>query len=320
MVSIETFGQVENIARERLKRTKPQIEASLNYIAAGNPLASEPERSRRLDRLQTKASLSRDEATMISAAIDMSAAEPASGAAKARGPEAIQGSTLDFVGIAFLERGRLAADAVGRVAFLNEGPQGTGFLVAPKLFLTNHHVISSAADSRRFQVQFDYEYDKSNLVRPTSSFLFDPDLCFVTDDIEGLDYTLIGIGDRRSGPRTLSEFGFVPLSDSGDKHMLGEIANVIQHPEGRFKEVVLRENRLVARDETQEVLHYVADTEQGSSGSPVFNNEWEPIALHHWGGPFREVMGIDGQRSPRRSMRGFASARSSSSCAIEAPG
>ena len=63
------------------------------------------------------------------------------------GPEAIRGSTLDFIGVAFLERGRRgggAADAVGRVAYLNGGPQGTGFLVTPRLFLTNHHVIESA--------------------------------------------------------------------------------------------------------------------------------------------------------------------------------
>jgi endonuclease G len=53
---------------------------------------------------------------MISAAID-SAAKPGAkplGNAKAAGPEAIRGGTLDFVGVAFLERGRRAANAVGR--------------------------------------------------------------------------------------------------------------------------------------------------------------------------------------------------------------
>ena len=52
--------------------------------------------------------------------------------------------------------------------------------------------------------------------------------CFVTDGIEGLDYTLIGIGERRSGSRALDEFGFIPLSDADDKHMLGELANLIR--------------------------------------------------------------------------------------------
>ncbi|QMU57328.1 MAG: hypothetical protein GKR98_03360 [Boseongicola sp.] len=72
--------------------------------------------------------------------------------------------------------------------------------------------------------------------------------------------------------------------------MVGEFANIIQHPQGRFKEVVLRENRLVNRFE--DALHYVADTEPGSSGSPVYNSEWKLIALHHWGGPW--IDGVDG--------------------------
>ncbi len=166
-------------------------------------------------------------------------------------------------------------------------------------------MIQSAAAAGGLQVQFDYEYDRINRVRMPTAFAFDPEFCFVTDDVDGLDYTLIGIGERRVGTRTLEELGFIPLSDAGDKHMLGEIANLIQHPDGRFKEVVLRENHLVARDETLQVLHYVADTEQGSSGSPVFNNEWEPIALHHWAGPWREVMGTDGQPLSREINEGI---------------
>jgi endonuclease G len=301
MVDIQTFGEVERVVRERLKKTRPEIDTSLARIAEGNPLAAEPERRRRVERLQVKADLTREQAEMISTAIEAVAEpaktgrKPAIAAAKPMGPEAIQGSTLDFVGVAFLERGRRAADAVGRVAFLNEMPQGSGFLVGPNLFLTNHHVIQTAADAARFQVQFDYERDKFNELRQPTSFLLDPELCFVTDGIDGLDYTLIGIGPRRRGQRALDEFGFLVLSNAGDKHMLGEIANVVQHPDGRHKELVLRENHLVARDETLHVLHYVADTEQGSSGSPVFNNEWEPIALHHWGGPWHEVMGTDGK-------------------------
>ena len=39
----------------------------------------------------------------------------------------------------------------------------------------------------------------------------------------------------------------------------------------------------VTRDRaTGEVLHhYSTDTEAGSSGSPVFNDQWEVVALHH---------------------------------------
>ena len=308
MVDIRSLAEVELRARERLQRNRSEIEYSLEQIAEGNPLAAETQPFRRLERIQAKADLTRDEAEMIAVAIEATARQPrprAAKRAKPGGPEAIRGATLDFVGVAFLEKGRRAADAVGRIAFLNEGPQGTGFLVGPRLLLTNHHVIETAADAHHMQVQFDYEYGIDSRARAPSNFFLDPDYCFVTDDIDGLDFTLIGVGAQRAGARQLAEFGHLPLSDAGDKHMLGETANVIQHPDGRFKELVLRENHLVARDETAQVLHYVADTEQGSSGSPVFNNEWEPIALHHWGAPWREVMGTDGRPLSREVNEGI---------------
>ena len=181
------LGEVENIVRDRLKKTQRTIETSLTHIAEGNPLASETAIPRRVQRLQTKASLTREEAMMISAAID-AADKPGAKllkTAKVAGPEAIRGATLDFVGVAFLERGRRAADAVGRVAFLSDAPQGTGFLVGPGLFLTNHHVIELQSAARRFQVQFDYEYDPLNRAVTPTAFFFDPDVCFVTDGIDG---------------------------------------------------------------------------------------------------------------------------------------
>jgi endonuclease G len=97
-------------------------------------------------------------------------------------------------------------------------------------------------------------------------------------------YTIIGVGDVIDGTENLNSFGFSALSAASDKHMIGEFANIVQHPQGRFKEIVLRENRLVNRFD--DCLHYVADTEPGSSGSPVYNSEWQMIALHHWGGPW----------------------------------
>ena len=43
---------------------------------------------------------------------------------------------------------------------------------------------------------------------------------------------------------------------------------------------------LVADDAAATRVHYYADTNHGSSGSPVFNRLWEVIALHHSGGPY----------------------------------
>jgi endonuclease G len=291
-VDNKSTDELTSLVRQRLAVARPQIIHSIANILSGNPLAAEPSKDRRIGRLQAKASISRSEAEMYFKGVDSISTEQSR--ATIGGPESVIGPTLDFLGIAFLELGRRAADAVARVAFRNGGPQGSGFLVAPGLFITNHHVISSPADATRFVVEFDYEYDAQNNLRDVTRFALKPEHCFVTSGIESLDFTLIGLGERISGNRDADEYGFIPLSDAHDKHMLGETANLIQHPQGRFKEIVLRENHLVSRDETIEVLHYIADTEQGSSGSPVFNNDWEAIALHHWGGPYHEVASPDG--------------------------
>ncbi len=66
----------------------------------------------------------------------------------------------------------------------------------------------------------------------------------------------------------------------------GQNVNVIQHPRGRRKEVALQSNLL--SNVYSNHIRYTTDTEPGSSGSPVFNNSWDLIAIHHAGGEFRD--------------------------------
>ena len=50
--------------------------------------------------------------------------------------------------------------------------------------------------------------------------------------------------------------------------------------------MVFRESMLSALPETLRMMaHYTGDTKPGSSGSPVFSDAWEVIALHHSGVP-----------------------------------
>ncbi len=76
----------------------------------------------------------------------------------------------------------------------------------------------------------------------------------------------------------------------------GEYVNIVQHPNGEPKQVALRENQIV--DLMENFLHYKTDTAPGSSGTPVFNDEWELVALHHSGVPDRDrdgnILAIDG--------------------------
>jgi V8-like Glu-specific endopeptidase len=61
---------------------------------------------------------------------------------------------------------------------------------------------------------------------------------------------------------------------------------IVQHPGGGQKQIALSHNVLVYVNGQR--LQYLTDTLEGSSGSPVFNTEWQVVALHHKGGWLKE--------------------------------
>ena len=123
----------------------------------------------------------------------------------------------------------------------NGARTGTGFLICHDLLMTNHHVLPTPEHADATEVEFEFEADLSGRSRPETTFRLDPDRCFVFSNVDLLDYTVVAIGDRLSGQRQLEEFGYNPLSASSSKHAIGEYANIVQHPDGRAKEVVLQD-------------------------------------------------------------------------------
>jgi hypothetical protein len=79
------------------------------------------------------------------------------------------------------------------------------------------------------------------------------------------------------------------LSAAEGKLIVGEYVSIIQHPSGERKQVALRENQVI--DVLDNFAHYRTDTSPGSSGSPVFNDQWEIVALHHSGIPKKDAQG-----------------------------
>lgn len=182
--------------------------------------------------------------------------------------------------ISFAEDARRAANGVGRLVTPAGTGAGTCFLISRGLLLTAAHVLPTADSARQLRVEFNFELDSRGQARPVSRYLMAPELFFVTDRVEALDYTVVALGALESGPEP--ELAFCPLSDRDDKHALGYCANVIQHPGDLPKQLAVRENRLV--DRSDDLLVYMTETRGGSSGAPVFNDEWEVVAVHHWGG------------------------------------
>jgi endonuclease G, mitochondrial len=202
------------------------------------------------------------------------------------GAESIVGTTEDFLRVSFLSQGADRARSVGYVE-VNYGSKseiGTGFMVSPQLFLTNRHVVENEAAAHGTQVAFFRELDEHGVPKPVTTFLLDPTRFALFSPDDQFDYALVALGQRQSGLAAPSELGFCALSDQPDKHVIGMNTNIIQHPSGWPKMISVRNNILTAR--TDHTLLYETDTEQGSSGSPVFNDDWQLVALHHWGEPF----------------------------------
>lgn len=199
--------------------------------------------------------------------------------------ERVINQTRDFQFIAFLEQALYVSHAVCRIATELGGGRssyGTGFLVTPQLLLTNHHVLPTMETAMMSSAEFGYQRDRWGNVAAPKRFRLDPKRFFLNN--KELDFALVGI-DWSRRPATLPLVWCPMIKDLG-KIITMEHINIIQHPRGEVKQVVIRENRLLdAFDGKDIVLHYEADTEQGSSGSPVFNDQWEVVALHHSGVP-----------------------------------
>lgn len=179
----------------------------------------------------------------------------------------------------FLGRGTATAESVGRIS-LADGGAGTGFLVGRRLLLTNNHVLPDVATAAGAFVEFDFELGADGRPETPSAFDLDPGTLFLTD--AGIDASLVAVAPAR-GVVAGDRYGWNRLLRQQGKIVIGEAANVIGHPSGRRKEIAVRNNRLL--DQLPDFLHYEADTEPGNSGSPVFNDQWEVVALHHSGVP-----------------------------------
>jgi endonuclease G, mitochondrial len=308
--------QIEKTVQRYAQRSDERATIERKAEAAGPLTADTPERvTLRMNRLgiepELAAAIVAERSGDTVDLEDSAAAEAVLGEAmpSAPAPAVVHGDTRsrivlerilgdnDLIEIAFLEAGFRAARAVGRVDVRRAGRHlgfGTGSLVSPRLLLTNNHVLESLEDAVESRVDFDYQVDLGGAPLVSASFTLEPNAFFLTDP--ELDFSLVAVAERASA-RELAEFGWNPLIADEGKVLLHEKVNIIQHPGGEPKQLALRENKVI--DLLERFIHYETDTAPGSSGSPVFNDEWELIALHHSGVPRTDaegrILALDGQ-------------------------
>ena len=166
----------------------------------------------------------------------------------------------------------------------------TGFMISPNLLLTNWHVFPDESKVEDSVVQFDYELDMLGNPKQAITFKINSKKFFYS--FKGLDYCLLGIDKYDiSGVHPISELGYISLDPTVGKlgNIGEELLNIIHHPGGEPKQLSIRENTFTKITST--TIWYKSDTAQGSSGSPVFNDQWQLVGLHHSGIPLRNENG-----------------------------
>ncbi|MCC6881282.1 MAG: trypsin-like peptidase domain-containing protein [Verrucomicrobiales bacterium] len=186
--------------------------------------------------------------------------------------EALTQGLSTLLPIGFLQRGLECARSVARLRRA-DGATGTGWLLPGNWLITNHHVLPSEAVASKAQAQFGYEENAGGVPQTPLCFDLDPALGFHTSPNDGgNDWTAVRVrGDANEA------FGALRLSAGGLRQH--DFVNIIQHPNGLPKQIALYHNAVSAL--TSARVRYLTDTDGGSSGSPVFNTQWEVVALHH---------------------------------------
>jgi len=216
--------------------------------------------------------------------------------------ERILGSN-DFISSSFALKAAALTSAVGKLEVAVQGVgswSGTGFMISENLMMTNNHVLASPQEAAAATLMLDYSFSSEEEERNVIRYTLRPDLFFITNDSRMLDYTIVAVDTPPEGLRR----PWFQLIEGSGKALLGDSVNIIQHPDGRRQEIVLRNSKVVFVDVAKDYVYYEADTEGGSSGSPVCNDQWQLAFLHHSSVPTRDEEGFVLKRNGQRHLTG----------------
>ena len=200
--------------------------------------------------------------------------------------ERMIGPSLDMTSVPPSAAAQMAGRPVARIVVMPQRGKvaaaiASGFLVTPRLLLTNHHVLPSKSSAQGLAANFLHDASDGGVLQG-ALFELQPDDFYLSD--EELDFALVAVNPKASVGNSIEEFGAIPLIEATPKILVGQPVNIVQYPEGGSKEYAYANNELLDVLDAG-FLHYTTDTLPGSSGSPAFNRSWELVALHHAGIP-----------------------------------
>jgi V8-like Glu-specific endopeptidase len=176
--------------------------------------------------------------------------------------------------VRMLEQALAAARAVVRIGLPNGC--GSGFMIAPDLLMTNNHVIASRDEAARAEFTFNYQLDRTGKACEVTTVGARYDGAFHTN--AELDFTVLQLCEA---PDIGQPLKLRPALVRRDERVA-----IIQHPGGHFKQISMQNNFVAYAD--RRVVQYTTTTLHGSSGSPVFDDDFNVVAIHREGGELRE--------------------------------
>jgi V8-like Glu-specific endopeptidase len=179
-----------------------------------------------------------------------------------------------FLDVSFLARGIELASAVARLLVTLDDDQyfGTAFRIGDDLMLTNHHVLFADSGNPATAVEAWFGYERSFDGR-TKAHVSVPGRVETIVGDKAHDWAVVRLAGRPPAGTSVISLAETPPVRIDDR------VYIIQHPYGGVKKIGMIHN--VVRYIDDDVIRYWTDTEEGSSGSPVFNERWRIVALHH---------------------------------------
>lgn len=253
---------------------------------------------------------------LIALARELGAA-PESTPGKAELEKMIQG-TNSFLDVATW-REKIGA-IEGRVCRVEIGdrPEGTAFLLGPNAVLTNYHVVEpviegqDGLDPGDVILRFDYKRlgggaqihagQEIRLQTGIGDWLLDSsrysDVDLELDPKPGdpgpeeLDYALLQLEGEpgyepigKNAEPGAPARGWISLPQTEHPFEPDTPLFIVQHPRGAALKLALDTDAVIGLYGAGRRVRYRTNTEPGSSGSPVFDQNWNLVALHHSGDP-----------------------------------
>ncbi len=183
---------------------------------------------------------------------------------------------------------------------------GTGFLVAPQVVLTNHHVVAQeigGSPATSLAVRFDYHLraevdvpDEGRACGLAADWLIDSSPHDPVDEepppkayepgTDALDYAFLRLADPVGEEVAADEArGFVALPEDPPPLTVGGPVFIVQHQGGQVMSLAMKTDSIVEINDARTRVRHRTNTLGGSSGSPCFDSDWNLIALHHSGDP-----------------------------------